>query len=227
MPIGPSTKTAQNIIDRVKRQFGDESGAQVTDADIIGWINSGQQEINRQNRIIKSTATTNTVIGTRTYTFPSQRIMHIEILKYNGRPIDYMSFNEAQEYITVNDPNNIQTGPPVYWWEYGGELELYPTPDAVGELKLYYVAYPEDVTIGSDTLTIPDSYFDTLLQYCLSQAYEQDDDWTGSAQKQQQVKESLGTLAEDGQRYGRQYYPMITELDDEWGGNYAGWWPGS
>lgn len=227
MPIGPFTKTAQNVIDRVKRQFGDESGAQVTDADIISWINSGQQEINRQQRIIKNTATTPTVIGTRVYTFPTPRIMHIELLKYNGRPLDYMAFNEAQEYITLNDPTNIQTGSPVYWWEWGGQLELYPTPDAVGTLTLYYIEYPAEITLSSDILTVPDSYFDTLLQYCMQQAYEQDDDWTGSAQKAQQVKESLGILSEDSQRYGRQYYPMITELDDDGSGNYASWWPGS
>jgi hypothetical protein len=215
MPIGPFTKTAQDVIDRVKRQFGDESGAQVTDNDIISWINSGQQEINRQNRIIKDKATTPTVIGTRDYTFPTPRILQIELLQYNGRPLDYMKFNEAQEYVAYHDPLNTQTGTPIYWWEWGGSLELYPTPDAVGTLTLYYVKYPDDVAINSDLLTIPDSYFDALVQYCMQQAYEQDDDFTGSSIKGQQVKESLQTLALDSEGAERQYYPTITILDED------------
>lgn len=223
MPIGPFTKTAQNIMDRVKRQFGDESGAQVTDTDIISWINSGLQQINREQRILKDIATTPTVIGTTTYTFPTPRVLQIEMLQYNGRPLDSMTFNEFQEYIAVHDPNNIQTGTPLYWYEWGPNVNLYPKPDAVGTLTLYYVKYPDEIDSGSDTLTLPDNYYDALLQYCLQQAYEQDDDWTGSAQKQAQFKESLAVLTEDSQRTMRQYYPVITVLDDD---DYGwGYWP--
>ena len=223
MPIGPFTKTVQNVMDRVKRQFGDESGAQVTDADIISWINSGQQEINRQSRILKDVATTPTVIGTASYSFPTPRVVDIEILQYNGRPLGHMSFNEFQEYVAINDPSQTYTGTPLYWYEYGANISLYPVPDAVGTLTLYYVKYPDDVDSAGDTLTIPDNYFDVLLQYCLQQAYEQDDDWTGSAQKQQQIKDSLASLSEDGQRRAKQYYPTITVLDEDT--DYGGYWP--
>lgn len=223
MPIGPFTKTVQNVLDRVKRQFGDESGAQVTDADIISWINSGMQEINRQNKILKDIATAPTVIGTTAYSFPTPKILEITTLQYNGRPLDPMSFNEFQEYVAVKDPNSIQTGTPVYWYEWGANINLYPVPDTIGTLTLYYVKYPADITTNADILTIPDNYFDALLAYCLQQAYEQDDDWTGSANKQQHFKEQIATQAEDAQRYNRQYYPTITELDED----YSGWgyWP--
>lgn len=223
MPIGPFTKTVQNVIDRVTRQFGDESGAQVTNADIISWINSGQQEINRQQRILKDIAVTPTIIGTSGYAFPTPKILQIETLQYKGKPLDQMSFNAFQEYIQVSDPEATQTGTPLYWYEWGTNINLYPIPDAVENLTLYYVKYPDDIANVSDTLTIPDNYYDALLQYCLQQAYEQDDDWTGSAQKQQQLKEQLSALSEDGNRFGRQYYPTITILDEE--ADTWGYWP--
>ena len=38
----PTTKTALDVANYVKRQFGDESGTQMTDADIWRWIDSAQ-----------------------------------------------------------------------------------------------------------------------------------------------------------------------------------------
>lgn len=216
MPIGPFTKTVDDVLERIKRTFGDESGAQVTDSDIIGWINSGQAEINKRNRILKATATTPLVIGTRTYTFPTPRILEIESLQVDGKPIDYRSFKEAQEYVMRHDPLNTQTGTPWMWYEWGGDIILYPTPDTVATLTLFYVKYPDDVSVGTDVLSVPDSYFETLLEYCLKQAYEQDDDWTGSAQKSEQFNESVARLSEDGSRYNRQFYSTITILDEDY-----------
>lgn len=215
MTIGPFTKTVDNVLARVKRTFGDESGAQVTDADIIGWINSGQSEINKRQRILKDTATTPLIIGTRAYTFPTPRILEIESLQVAGKPLQYMTFKEAQEYLLSNDPTFTVTGTPYLWYEWGGVINLYPTPDAVFNLDLYYVKYPVDVTNGTDILGVPDSYFESLLEYCMGQAYEQDDDWTGSSQKSTQFNESLGRLAQDGSKYNRQYYSTITFLDED------------
>lgn len=214
MPLVPSTKTVQNVLDRVKRQFGDESGAQLTDSDIIAFINSGQNEINRRNRLIKGTAVTPTVIGTRLYNFPTPNILEIQALHYNGVPLEYRSFNEAQEYIIKDDPLFTKSGTPFMWWEWGTDLYLYYTPDAIGDLTLYYVGFPTDVTAAGDTLGIPDSYYDALISYVLQQAYELDDDWTGSAQKAGQVNDSLNSLAQDEGSYQRGTYQTITIVDE-------------
>lgn len=216
MPIAPMTRTAGEIIAYVERAFGDESGAQVTEADIIRWINSGQNEINKENRLLKATATTPLVVGTRSYTFPTPNILEIEVLQLAGKPLQYMSFKEANDYILREDPTFTLSDTPWLWYEWGGEILLYPTPNAVFTLTLYYIKYPTPITASTDILGLPDSYFEALLQFCLGQAYEQDDDWTGSAQKQQQLKESLNKLSDDQSRYNRQYYSTITEINEDW-----------
>jgi hypothetical protein len=216
MPIAPMTRTVQQVIDRVTRQFGDESGAQITNEDIIRWINSGQNEINRRNRILKDTAVTPLVIGTRSYTFPSVNILEIEALHIDGRPIDHRSFKEAQQNVLANDPTFTQTGTPWMWYEWGASILLYPTPDAALNMTLYYVKYATDVVLVTDILSIPDSYYDALISFCLKEAYEQDDDWTGSANKQQQFTDSTAMLAEDGRSYERELYPTITDVDEDY-----------
>src|SRR3954468_20524112 len=41
--------TVGDVFDRVKRTFGDESSAQVTEDDILRWINDAQREAIMQN----------------------------------------------------------------------------------------------------------------------------------------------------------------------------------
>jgi hypothetical protein len=45
MTYSNPTKTVGQIYDYVKRAFGDESGVQLTNADIVRWINDAQNEI--------------------------------------------------------------------------------------------------------------------------------------------------------------------------------------
>ncbi len=216
MTLSPSTKTVQNVLDWVKRQFGDESGAQITDTDIIRWINAGQNEINKRNRIIKGVATLPTIVGTRVYTFPAVRILSIDHLQLDGKPLEYMNFPEAQEYILKNDPEFTQSGTAFLWYEWGSDLFIYPNPSEVGTLSLYYIGYPTDVSAAGNTLSIPDSYYEPLLQFVMQQAYEQDDDASGAGSKAQQLDSSLNVLAEDGDGYRRGTYRTITILDEDY-----------
>ena len=216
MTIGPTTKTVQNVIDHVKRQFGDESGVQVTDADIIRWINTGQVEILNKNPILKARAATSTVSGQYEYTLPTD-ILRIQSIMYNGSPIRYMSFQEAQEYVVNNDPLRTKSGSPTVWFEWAGALNLFPTPDVSSDdaLVIYYVKVPTAVTTGTDLLSVPDTYYNAMLHYVMEQAYEQDDDWTASGNKSSQFESSVLTLANEENYSNMNTYPTITILPED------------
>lgn len=216
MGLAVITKTLQDVIDRVERQFGDESGSQVTTADITRWVNAAQLEIIRKNRILKASSTTASVSGQSQYTFTSLNILNIEGLHYAGKPLTFLSFIEAQDYINRYDPDGIQTDTPTMWYEFGTALYVYPVPSQDGDdITLFYVQYPTDVSSTTDSLAVPDQYFEAVCQYVLSQAYEQDDDWQGSAAKSQQFDRSASELSQDGQRYNRGRYRTITVLEED------------
>src|ERR1041385_4536998 len=60
-----------DVMTRIKRQFGDESQVQVTDSDIIRWINDGQRQIVMNNEgLLEQVAYTSTVINQQDYTLP-------------------------------------------------------------------------------------------------------------------------------------------------------------
>jgi hypothetical protein len=215
MPIAPATHLVSDIITAAKRQFGDESGAQITDTDIIRWVNQGQLEIARKNKWNKTTATTPSVSGQSQYSFTGVNIISIEAVFYNEVPIDQRQFSEVQELIlSKTNPAQTQSGVPILWYDWDDSVFLWPPPQASTDtIKLFCVLQPVLITTGSDTLSIPDVYYQSLLNYVMQQAYELDDDWNGSMVKQKQLTDDLNEIEQD---YGSErFYATITVMQED------------
>jgi hypothetical protein len=215
MGVQPSTKLVQDVLTHVKRQFGDESGTQISDADIVRWINEGQLSIASESRFYKSTATSPSVAGQDTYPFSTAKIVAIDALQYNGVPVDYTSFSSFQEnyakYANTMDPNLTM---PAVWYEYAGDLVLFPAPRENNvTIKIYYSAYPPVVSVVNDPLVIPDTMYDTLLAYCMEQAYKLDDDLSSSQVMREHRKEELADSR--GRNVSETSYPSITFTDED------------
>jgi hypothetical protein len=209
------TKTAQDVLNYVKKQFGDFSGVQVTDSDIFTWINAAQLEIVTRNEPVKRVSTTDLTAGQYKYTFPSD-YLKVERLRVNGLTLRYMSFQEADEYINQTDPNNVATGVPQIWYEYGGQFMLWPVPNttAVGAIEVFNVPAPTVVTAAANPLSVPDVYYNRLLEEFLRHAYEMDENFVASQVKASQFSQGLD-LQSLGDSQDNSYYPRITVLEDD------------
>jgi hypothetical protein len=187
-----ATRKVSDVLAYVKRQFGDESGVQITDDDVIRWVNAGQDEIFRRNEPVKASATADLVNGTHTYTFPDD-ILKIQSILVNGVPVPRRSFQEGEEYVISNDPNRTSTGQPQIWYEWGGEFTFWPTPDSdlVGGIVLKYIKKPTTIVDAGDTLSIPDTYYNRLVEFVLGQAYELDENWSAATVKTEQFGTNL------------------------------------
>jgi len=214
MPILSSTKTVQDLATAVKRQFGDESGAQIQDTDIIRWVNEGQLELANQTKYTKTTTTTNTVVGQDQYTLPGVNIIGIDSVYFNNTPLQQRSKLEFEELVlrTVDPASGIQNGTPILWYEYDDSIFLYPPPDSVKTLKLFASVLPTAVVNLSDTLSIPDTQYKTLLNWVLSQAYELDDDLPSANYKEKQVAAMITDFKDD---VSERSYPVITVLPED------------
>jgi hypothetical protein len=213
------TKKVSDVSSYVKRQFGDESGVQITDDDIIRWINAGQMEIFRRNEPIKAVSTVDLTAGVDTYTFPSFffSILKIQSMLVNNTPVEYRSYQEAEEYVLANDPNKVQTADtPLIWYEWGGEFTFWPVPaqSVTNGIKLRYIPQPATVTVQTDLLSVPDTYFNRLVEWVLSQAYELDEDWGAASAKAEQFGTNLDSqVTHDSVETDT--YPRITVLVDD------------
>lgn len=212
-----------DIKSRVKRQFGDEAAVQVTDADILRWINDGLRDIVMKNEgVLETSSTTATVASQQDYTLPTnllvlrniryKRLGDLSFYKLVG-----MSLSEFDEYIDGWEGTAYGPSTPVVYTVYGGALKLFPIPQLANEtIKLVYSRVPVDVTADGDTPDLPLPYHNAIVDYCLQKAYELDEDW-GSADNiaaDYDAKIRLNKERESWQH--REHYPNITVIGDDY-----------
>jgi hypothetical protein len=124
-----------------------------------------------------------------------------------------MSMQQADDYITNNeDSHNYTVGNPAVYWQWQNMITLYPIPQAglVGGLTIYYTRTPVEVSLAGDVPELPMKYHPRLVEYCLKQAYELDEDYSASQMKETQLASSLGEMLETEKWTTRDYYPMIS-----------------
>lgn len=207
----------QEVADYVKRSFGDEAAVQITDQDILRWCNAAQRELAYRNDILRGTARTLLEIGEPNYDISGLSISKIHSVYVNKRPVEHRSFQHAEEYILDEDPDRIQTGQPRLWYKWGNTITFWPTPEATVEdgILIHYIAAPKEIETTTGVLEIPDEYFNRVVEYVMSQAYELDEDAQTSSLKLQQFTEGLSRMAGNHDIPQDQYYPTITILEED------------
>lgn len=197
MPAETFTHTGNDVSTRVRSGFGDTSGAQLGDSAILLWINDGQREIVNSNPILRATKIGDIIAGQYDYTFPSDAVLTIEAIYINGYPIRNMTPQAAREYIQKQDPTKLDTAErPEVWYERAGTITFYPKPSKsiTNGLKLEYIKNPAPIAALSNTLTIPDRYFNELVNYVMAQALEMDENYDAANYKQRQFRDGLDRL---------------------------------
>lgn len=214
MSYGPPTQTVNDIASVVKRVFGDESGVQLTDTDIIRWVNEAQSEINSKNKVLKKRASITAVPQQSAYVLPSSfKVRQIEGVHYDGSPLKSLTFSQAEQDILAYDPKLEQEGIPDSWYEWAGEITLWPKPSAANQITVYFTEEPATLTSINDLLILPDKYFNPIRDYVLAQAYEMDESMDVALRKQEQFGNSVLEMSEEERTSQNMTFQSITLVD--------------
>lgn len=211
MTLGVITKTVLDVATYVKRQFGDESGIQITDSDIFRWVNAGQLYIVQKNKLIKAKATANIVAGQKDYTLPSQNILQVESLHYNGKYLPNLPLAEFQTHgVDINE-----AGEPTLWYEWAGTISFWRVPEEsiTDGLTIFYSKLPTSVSTTSDLLSVPDQYFEAIVAWVLAKAYELDEDYEASNNQRALFSQFLDESNEQERTAQHMTYPVITLVE--------------
>lgn len=203
---------------RVKRQFGDEAGAQITDADIIRWANDAQREVAFSNNLLQTTATTAVVSGQDQYTLPPD-MLTLRSVRYRGRQLTFMAQPEAAKLV---GSDSVTTGEPTHYSVFANKIDLYPTPTTADadDLQLYYTRQPAILTTTTDTPELPLQYHNRIVEYCIAQAYELDDNPESYQQKMRQFQEGVDRLKVNADWQEQAVYPSISVSPADYGDGY-------
>ncbi len=196
------------IATRVKRQFGDEASIQITNDDVIRWVNDGQRELAIQNDLLQTAATAAIVAGQDQYFLPPD-ILTLRSVRVAGRRIEPISFEQAAPNFTGE-----ARGVPCQFSNWANRIDLYPTPNYsdANDLQLYYTRIPVAVVSLADVPEIPVQYHGRLVDYCLQQAYELDENWAAAQVKGEQFQRGAQELK--GRDTVQEYYPSIVSVED-------------
>lgn len=213
MAIEQSRRTAQDIIDAVFRQFGDESGAQVTQEDVIRWINEAQRDIVVNNREVnQSLAEFNSSPDVGIYNVVQllPDVLRIHSVMYNNKLLPNFPFEEAQEEMMANDA----AGDPRLWFRYAAQLNVWPAPkeELENAFRVYYNRAPGIITDPSETLGVPDQYYEAVNSFCMTKAYELDENAQMMGIKKEDYNRNLVVNSMDNAGSFRDY-PTVREVD--------------
>lgn len=227
---------ASSIATRIKRQFGDESGVQITDADIIDWINDAQREVLTQNPGVLATSVTIdvTAVGQSGFTvfdnvITSNKSHSVRSVYYREDPtsqyvlMKYFTPQEWEERFGYHPTEEYGT-PIVYTVRFAPDtgsnrpvVSVYPWPDHTQDdaFLVFYNRFPTDVVSLSNTIDLPAAYNQYIIEFCLMKAYEMDENWEAVDRKQNYIQSTLNHLA-DMKYANTQTYPVImSHLMDE------------
>lgn len=214
-----TTFTGTLLAADVRRLFGDQDSIQIQDTDIIGWINAGYREITSTNPILQTSVVHDVTAGTSTVSYPADRVQYIQAIYFNSVPLIMLSYAEAQEYIAKQARSKDTGDTPQIWWEWAQTINLYPIPTVTtsnGALKMDYLAIPVAMTALANTLSLPDRYYNTLLEYVLMKANTMDENWLGIDAHQSAFQQGVMQLAEQENKPGNSTYKTVTVLDGDW-----------
>jgi hypothetical protein len=170
----------------------------------------GLAEIASKNRVWEKQVTMYLNVGLDSVSQPTDIILpddlvQLEAVIYRGTALTGFNFERV---LTMIGSDWDQIGDPMLWYIYGSKLRLYPYPTVIDDpdinvstsgpsLTIYYRAIPPRVNKPDDYIPIPDKYYDTLLNYVVSKAYELDEDWQAHGIQRTQFDNSLRALAEE------------------------------
>ena len=191
--------TFANFTDYLQIMFGERS-----DLTSVGgvnlyekWINLSYIRLTTRNRFYGlkanfyfpelevTSSALSTADGTKTITTPTDALLIREVWdSTNDVRLDNISLRRYTDYTGRSDSN--AEGKPIEWIRQDTNIYLYPTPDAVYTIYVYYRKTPAILT-GTDKTVIGVEWDEVVLQL----AYIIGKEWLGEYDKATQMKTAL------------------------------------
>jgi hypothetical protein len=210
------------IVTRVQRQFGDDVQAQITKEDIVRWVNDACLEIVTNNHTNEGMfrGITPVVVGQDVYDLPSDMLV-LRAVRVNGLSMKATTYEQLIAAGLVSEDSSApDQGTPSMYWVHDDKINLVPVPDtALGTVDIMYVKTPDILTSAmlDREPDVPTQYHLRIVEYCIAQAAELDDNEGKYQMKMQQFKNNLDNLRSNGEQPEADgVYPSITYVSDGW-----------
>lgn len=203
--------TAQSIIDKVRLQLIDPSGASSrwTDAELLDWVSDGQRAVVAYTAGASSITYVHALVAGTKQTIPSDGHQLLTVVR--NMAADEVTPARATRIVTrdildTQNPNWHTASSTKIVQNYVFDLQeprkfyVYPPNDGTGKVELVYSVMPQELTSGSDELVLQEIYQTALFDYVMFRAHQKDSDFAaGQAVAQNYLQLFLSYLTQNEQ----------------------------
>ena len=170
--------TPSEIVTAANQRYNSVGDSFFPDSEAYLLIWQGCMELALAGYLIERAFTTNTVIGTQAYDFPTN-VFAVNRITYNGKNLPKITMRQ-DDMLSLYNQDTTATGEPQDFFEFGDAFYLRPIPDAVAELKVWGYCRPQQVTSVS-TLEIGEEWHMHLINLLLAEKCAKNKNYTGQA----------------------------------------------
>ena len=183
-----------DAITMVTKQFNDNSNAFVDILEIANYLWYAECEMCREVSNLELLDTSqSTVVNQQEYPRPiaAEFVTRVIYRDYRLKRVEFREIEAMDVYA-----GDVSTGDSWYYYEYGDNLGLYPTPQQIQPLKIYYNGTPpvlSSMGVISTDFSTPTMFHNFYPDYALWRIFAKDQDinraefynglWTQNLQK--------------------------------------------
>lgn len=173
----------QTIINKVRRQLLETIGTFWSDAELLDLINEAELDFHNRIRLLEASANMSTEVGRNNYPLPSNWLSSRALLINKPNPDGSDNWHRLQptnlEKITQENVNFLSTdsivlNTPYKYFIWNKELWLYPNPDKVYSVQMFFKSKPIPLTVATESLNTDDSLSEAIESYVLWKAWKKE-----------------------------------------------------
>lgn len=222
----------QTIINKVRRQLLETIGTFWSDAELLDLINEAELDFHNRIRLLEASALMSTQVGRCNYPLPSNwlssRALLINKLNPDGsdnwhrlQPTNLEKI--TQEKVNFLSTNTNQLNTPYQYFIWNKEIWLYPVPDDVYTVQMFFKAKPVPLTVMTESLNTDDSLSEAIEAYVLWKAWKKEKEQDLALEQAQMYSNYIREARRwEKKQSGDQRFKL--DIDSKQGFNMGGGW---
>lgn len=206
------------LVTAVQRQFGDDSGIQITRTDILRWLNQGGIDLVRKTGCVQDHKQTDSVANDGSYTLPPDFIS-VRRVTYADIVLQPTTLDVADQDWTTRDLAPQPGGTPQFFHIWNNVIYLYPVPSTAqtGALDVFYIRTPTILVGDLDVPEIPAKFHEALVRFAVARAKELNDEYDLAKYIMQDYENMVMDIKDEVNRPMSRSYNAVRLLPgDDW-----------
>lgn len=166
--------TAADMMAEVRAMVSEPATGFYTRAEILRWINMGLVDFANRTKLLRTAATTPTVIGQKHYGLPGD-FVRAEKVFYDGLELFPLNDHQLLTYVANRSALDAQGTVESYYFRGAQNSQLciylYQVPGAVKDLEIWYEAIPDALVNDSDVPIVNPAWRQAVIAYAARRAH--------------------------------------------------------